>query len=65
MRHEVTLEERHHALLHLAVEIDHDVAAEDHIEAFVQIGELEEVELPVLDQPADMRRDPGRPRPRE
>ena len=44
------LEQRDDPLLHVAIEVDHDVAAEDHVEALAEIAGLEEVELAVLDQ---------------
>src|SRR4030095_9847959 len=58
-RGQMPLEQRHDPLLHIAIEIDHDVAAEDHVEPLAEISGLEEVELAVLDEAPHVSRHTG------
>src|SRR5689334_7069965 len=44
-RRQVALEHRDHALLNGAVEIDHDVAAENHVERLAELIDFEEVQI--------------------
>src|SRR5689334_23346422 len=54
-RREVPLDHRDDALLDDLVEVDHDVAAEDDVEALVKVVDLDQIQPAVLDGAAHVR----------